>query len=311
MPLDINPKQLKVFYFVAKNLSFKKAAEELFVTQPAARMQIDALEQHCGMKFFCREARRLELTEAGQALYPYAERLVELLEEADEVVTNVKTHPRGILRLGTTKTWARYLMPAYILRFRRVCPEVDIRLEEGSSQEMALSVLHGLNDIAIVGRVPYDEHLEAIPFPGQHADELILAVAPDHRLARRETVSAADVCEENLVLKEKGSGTREVVDRYLAERSCTPSVLLEAGSAPFIKDLVKRGAGVSILTYVSIEEEERQGRIVGVSFEGQGLWLNIDIVLRKGGYRPLATQRFLDFLAETGEELLLTTEDSR
>jgi DNA-binding transcriptional LysR family regulator len=304
MTPEINPKQLKVFYHVARSLSFRKAADDLFVTQPAARMQVDALEEHCGAKFLSREGRKLELTEAGHALYRYAERLVELLSEAEQTISNIKSHPRGSLRLGTTKTWARYLMPLYMLRFHRLYPELDIQLEEGSSNEMALNVSHGLNDIAIVGRVAYDDDLEVIPFPGQHADELVLVVRPDHPLAGRETISAEDLKSERLILKEKGSGTREVTDQHFRAKGFEPSTLLEASSAPFIKDLVRRGAGISILTYLSIEEEERQGRLVGISFEDEGLWLNIDIVLKGTGHRSGAAREFLGFLLENGEDLL-------
>ncbi len=305
MELEINPKQLRGFYYVANTLSFAKAAEQLFVTQPAVRMQIDALEDMCGIRFLSRDGRKLRLTEAGNALFAYAGQLVEVLSEAERTVLNLVEHPQGSLRLGTSKTWARYLMPTYLLRFGRLFSGVAIRLEEGGSREIVQGVLQGLYDIAIVGRVPYNERLEVLPFSGQHADELVLAMHPNHRLAGKQTVTASDFKGETLILKERGSATRDVIDQYFKDRGFSPSILLETSSAPCIKDLVKRKEGVSILTYLSIEEEERQGRIAAVPFEDDGLWLNIDIVVRKGGHRTESTSRFLSFLEECGEELLL------
>ena len=167
MYFDLNLKHLKVFYYVAKHLSFTRAAQELFVTQPAVAMQIDALEKHYGVRFFTRHKRQLALTEAGEALYEYAERIMQMAFEAHRTILDMKEYPSGVLKMGTTKTWARYLMPTYILRFQKLFPEIQIELQDGSSEDMAMSVIYGQNDVAIVARVPFDSRLGGHPLPRQ------------------------------------------------------------------------------------------------------------------------------------------------
>lgn len=296
MHFDLNLKQLKVFYYVARHLSFTKAAEELFVTQPAVTMQIDALERHYGTRLFTRERKNLSLTEAGAMLYSYAERIMILAFEADQAMLNLKMHPHGVLRIGTTKTWARVLMPGYILRFQEKFPELRIQLDEGSSDEMALSVVYGRNDLAIVGRVDYDERLEVIPFPGHEKDEVVFVVPPDHPLAGRETVTMAEVAPLPLLLREQGSGIRRVIVEHARACGVELNVMLEASSVPFIKDLIRKGAAVSILTRISVEEELRAGTLKAVSFAGDGLAIDIDLVVPRGGYRSPAVRSFLEFL---------------
>lgn len=298
MHFDLNLKQLKVFYYVAKNLSFTRAAEELFVTQPAVTMQVDALERHYGTRLFTREKKSLALTEAGSLLFSYAERIMMLAFEADQSLLNLRAHPRGVLHIGTTKTWARVLMPSYILGFQERFPDIHLSLDEGSSHEMAASVLYGRNDLAIVGRVPYDPRLEVIPFPGHEIDELVLAMHPEHPLADRESLFLADIQHEPLILREQGSGIRHVITRQAEEEGLSLNIMLEASSTPFIKDLVSRGAGISILTRISVEEEVRGGLLSRVSFADGGLWVHVDIVVPREGHRSAAVRSLLEFLQE-------------
>lgn len=299
---DLNLKQLRLFYYVGKHLSFTRAAEELHLTQPGIHMQIAQFERYYRVELFSRSKKTLSLTPAGEALFSYAERIMELSFEAEQLLLNIDEYPSGVLRIATTKTWARYLMPAHILLFQKRFPEVRIQLSEGSSEEMATSVVHGLSDVAIVARVAYDERLEVIPFPGTERDQLVLVVAPSHRLARRKKVEASELRGEHLILREKGSGTRLVISKHFEQRGVTPQVLLEASSVPFIKDLVAKGAGVSILTKVSIEEEVRSGALCSIPFADGGLWVPIDILVLKEGFRPPAVRSFLDFLTIAREQ---------
>ena len=301
MYFDMNLKHLRVFYYVAKDLNFTKAAQELFVTQPAVAMQIDALEKHYGIPLFSRRKRQLALTEAGEALYEYAERIMQLAFEAHRTLIDMKEFPSGVLRLGTTKTWARYLMPSYIMAFQHRYPEIQIELSDGTSEDMIFSVLHGQNDVAIVARMPLDQRLESMPFPGHEQDQLVLVVHPKHRLAHRKKIFLRELTAENLILRGRGSGIREAILHSASEYGVHLNVILEAGSAEFIKAMVAQGAGVSILTMLSVEEEERGGRIRSVPLADPGLWLNIDVVTRREGYRSNAVRSFLTFLKEWGE----------
>ena len=293
---DLNLKQLKVFYYVAERLSFTQAARELFITQPAVTKQIDALEQQCETRLFVRERQGLALTEAGSVLFSYVEKIMRLASEAEQAVSNLKMTPYGVLRLGTTKTFARYLMPPFILQFHEAFPKIRIQLDEGSSQEMAASVLSGHNDLAVVGRIPYEAGLETVPFPSQACDQLAIVVAPSHPLAGRADVALEEIREEPLLLREKGSGVRRLVLEQFEAQGIRPNILLEAGNVDFIKELVRRNAGIGILGLMSLQRELREGTLVAIPIRSEGFTIFIDLVLAREGYRPMAARSFLEFL---------------
>ena len=296
MRVDLNLKQLRVFYFVGRHLSFTQAARDLFITQPAVTKQIEALEQYCETRLLVRDRHGLTLTEAGSVLFSYAEKIMRLAAEAEQAVAGLKTSPHGVLRLGTTKTFARYLMPPYMLRFHDAFPKIRIQLDEGSSQQMAASVLEGHNDLAVVGRVPYPEGLEAIPFPGRGPDPLVVVVAPGHRLDGANAVKLEDICDEPLLLREKGSGVRRLVLEQFERKGLRPNVLLEAGNVDFTKEMIRRGAGIGILGMMSIEAELREGSLRAVPLESEGFLIHIDLLQPREGYRPVAARSFLEFL---------------
>jgi DNA-binding transcriptional LysR family regulator len=194
-------------------------------------------------------------------------------------------------------------MPSYILGFQRAYPEVQIDLEDGTSEEMAFSVLYGQNDMAVVARMSYDSRLESMPFPGHETDRLVAVVHPKHPLARRKKVALAELKDEPLLLRGKGSGIRELVLGIAKEQGITLSVLLEAGSADFIKAMVAQGAGVSVLTTIAVSEAVARGIVRAIPLSDTGSWLNIDILMRKEGYRPIPVRLFTNYLqALTGPE---------
>lgn len=296
MRFDLNLKQLKVFYYVAEHLSFTQAARDLFITQPAVTKQIDSLEHHCHTRLFSRERQKLTLTEAGQILFSYARQIMNLAFEAEQAVADVSANPHGVLRLATTKTFARYLMPPHILRFHEAFPKIRIQLDEGSSADMTASLLSGRNDLAVVGRIPYDPRLEATPFPGHQADELMAVFHPGHPLVGRPSVTLEDIREEPLLVREKGSGTRRLILERFEEQGIEPRILLEAGNVGFIKDWVARGVGIGILGMMSIREELEQGLLAAVPLATGGFVIHIDLVTPREGYRPMAVRSFLGFL---------------
>jgi DNA-binding transcriptional LysR family regulator len=294
---DLNLKQLKAFYYVAKHLSFTQAAEDLFISQPAVTMQVSSLERQYGVQLFVRKKNELTLSEAGESLYFYAEKIAQVAFEAEQLLFNVKANPHGILRIGTTRTFARYLLTPYILSFHEKFPHVGIQINEGSSKEMAMSLLYGKNDLAIVARVPYETRLESIPFPEFEfsADRLLLVVPPDHALAQREEIELKDIADYPLILRERGSGTRHVTMDMFREQGFEPNLLLEAGNVDLIKDLIHEGAGVSIMSGIGVDEELADKTLCGIPITGSPA-IHIDLVLPKENHRNEAFKSFLSLL---------------
>jgi DNA-binding transcriptional LysR family regulator len=136
----LNFNQLRTFYYAAKNLNFTVAASELFITQPAVTAQVKSFEEFCSLKLFKKKGRKLHLTDEGKALFDYAENIFKYEKEILNVIDDMKELKRGDLRLGTTKTYARYFMPFLISGFRKAYPHIKIHLDEGSSRDMIYSI---------------------------------------------------------------------------------------------------------------------------------------------------------------------------
>lgn len=295
MRFALNLRQLTVFYYVAKNLSFTRAAEELFISQPAVTMQIAALEELYGLPLFIREKNKLSLTEAGEALFPYAEKLMEIGYQAERVLLNMKANPHGLLRIGTTKTFARYVLPPFILRFREEFPKVSIKVDEGSSEEMMVSVVYGRNDIAIVGRLAYPERVEFFPFMGREEDELFVLAPGNHRFAERESIGLEELAEEQIILRERGSTTRNVTLAALDSLGIQPKVLLESGNIDLIKELVEKGVGVSVLGSIGLQDLTEDSPVKAVRIDGNPKF-PIDFVLPAVGHRPQSVTAFVEIV---------------
>ena len=137
--------------------------------------------------------------------------------------------------------------------------------------------------------------------PQPVSDELVLVCDPANPLASRETVDLEDVAGLPLILREQGSGIQQMLQRLAADRGLTQRVLLEASSVPFIKDLVAKGVGLSVLTRISVVDEVQAETLVAVPFSDGGLWMHVDIVVAREGYRSAAVTSFLECLAATSE----------
>ncbi|NIR17080.1 MAG: LysR family transcriptional regulator, partial [Desulfobacterales bacterium] len=135
--MQINLNQLRAFYFAAREKSVTKAAEILHVTQPAVTMQIKALDQALGLKLFRKYGKQLELTEAGKVLFQYAEKIFGMVEQMEYELKGYMALSHGSLTIGTTRSFARHLMPGLLSRFQESYPGVKVILKEGSSQEIA------------------------------------------------------------------------------------------------------------------------------------------------------------------------------
>ncbi len=299
----LNLNQLRAFYFAAKCESITLASELLFTTQPAVSMQIKGLESQYGVQLFVRTKKKLQLTEAGKRLYEVAIRIFDLVNEAEQVLVQAKELEAGLLRFGSTKTLVQHLLAKHISRFQKAFPRIQIQLHEGSSQEMVRSVLEKQNDFAIVGRIAYDERLEVIPLI---QDELVLLVAPGHRLCKKKEVSLHDLMGENLILRERGSGTRRLIERVLRNTDILSSVYVESDNVDFIKELVAMGNGVTLLARMGADRDINKGFLKILPLREGVFVLDIDIVVNRERPLSIADKAFLDVL-RAGMAALTTT----
>lgn len=298
MRFDLNLKQLKIFYYAARHLNFRRAAEELFVSQPAVSMQIQSLEEAFGTPLFSRAKKKLALTDAGRLLFTYAERIMHLAVEAEQAIEGVKSTPQGVLRIGTTPIFAKSLLTLGLMRFHERYPKIRIEVNQGSSEKMSSGILYGENDLAVVGRVPYDERILSRPFPELPEDELLLVVPEGHKLALSSMVNIRDLEGVPLIMRERGSATYHALKNSFDKVGVKPTVAIEASEITFIGDLVERGYGAAVLGRVAFENELGRAPLVGIPFGEEPLKMKIDVVLPKEDSRSEAVEKFLTLLFE-------------
>lgn len=289
----LNFNQFRVFYYAAKNLNFTAAAGELFITQPAVTAQIKAFEEFCNLRLFKKKGRKIYLTDEGRALYAYAAKIFKFEKEIEAVIDDMRELKRGVLSLGTTKAYARYFMPLMITTFHENYPQIKIQLNEGSSLDMIHALLDFNIEVAIIAKAEDNSAVHFFPFS---REEMALIVAPGHSLTKKKKISFADLATLPFIMKEKGSGTRKLVEELFEMESCTPNVLMETSNTEFIKQLVQRGEGVSFVVKEAVAAELKEKKLTAVPLRGPGVYLDVSIAYLKEQVLSPPARAFVDTL---------------
>ena len=257
-------RRLQVFHAVAKHLSFTKAAEALFMTQPAVTFQIRQLEEHFGTRLFDRAHGRIALTEAGAMAIEYAERILALSTEMDTRLKETSGQIAGPLLIGASTTIAEFLLPGVLGQFKSAYPAVVPRLFVANSEAVQARIAERALDL---GFIEGESHLPSLVTDVFCEDELQVVCAPSHPLAKQTSVAPASLLEHAYISREPGSGTREVIDRYLSKAGVSPDalqVVMELGSPEAIKGLVATGLGFAIMSRTTFAKEIQLGQLVHV-----------------------------------------------
>jgi DNA-binding transcriptional LysR family regulator len=295
----LNLNQLRVFYHAAKNLNYTVAAGELFITQPAVTAQMKAFEEACNLKLFRKKGRNLFLTEEGLALYGYAEKIFKYEKEIENAIEDMHELKRGVLSLGTTKAYARYFMPVMLTSFHENHPDIKIQLNEGSSLDMTLSLLEFKNEVAVIAKAEDVPEVNFYPFS---KEEMAVIVAPGHPLTRKKAVSFRGLAEEPFIMKEKGSGTRKLVEQSFANANCEPDILMETSNTEFIKQLVHRGDGISIVVKEAVALELGEKKLAQVPLKNPQIYLDVSIAYLKDQPLSPPAKAFVDTLTRLRAE---------
>ena len=295
----LNFNQLRIFYHAAKNLNFTAAANELFITQPAVTFQVKSFEEYCNLKLFKKKGRRVYLTDEGKALYEFAEKIFRYEKEIENAIDEMRELKRGILRLGTTKAYARYFMPLMITTFHKNFPNIKIQLNEGSSAEMIYSLADFKIEVAVIAKAVEHPEVNFIPFS---KEEMALILAPDHPLAQKKAISFKELEQEPFIMKENGSGTRKLVEEIFAKENCSPNILMETSNTEFIKQLVQRGEGVSFLVREAVASELEDKSLIEMPLKGRKFFLEVSIAYLKGQVLSPPARAFVDTLTKLRAE---------
>jgi DNA-binding transcriptional LysR family regulator len=257
--------KLRIFAVIARTGNFTRAAELLSMTQPTVSQQLAALEAQVGAPLVDRQTRRQRLTSAGEALLPYAERLLALAEEALEAARAAHGLADRTLRLGVGHTLATYLLPQLLRRYRERFPHYRVRLSVGNTAELLELVAAGAVEIALVGSPAVHAGVAVEPF--MH-DRLVVIVAPADPWARREALRLDELRERTLLTREPGSALHATVERLLGSAALSDDHAILLGETEAIKRSVEAGLGVALVQSIAVEREVAAGTLRALALEG-------------------------------------------
>ena len=287
--------QLRILKAIAEQGSFKKAADILYVTQPAVSLQIQNLEKQLEITIFDRGGRKALLTEAGQLLLDYCQRILNQCDEACKAVEDLNSLKGGTLVIGASQTTGTYLMPRMIGLFRQTYPDVSVQLQVHSTRRTGWSVANGQIDLAIIGgQLPSDLEnlLNIVPYA---TDELALVLPTKHKLSREKELTKEDLYKLNFVTLDSQSTTRKVVDKLLKDSGLDIQRLkieMELNSLEAIKNAVQSGLGAAFLPVVSIERELSSGSIHKPYMSDLSVKRQLKLITNPSRYTSKASEAF-------------------
>jgi LysR family transcriptional regulator, low CO2-responsive transcriptional regulator len=256
--------QLVSFLTVVRRGSVTAAADELVVTQPSVSAAVSALERELGVTLTERAGRTLRPTPAGQAYVPYATDVLGLLEQGARAARETAHQEPRTLRISAVTTAGEYLVPQLIRAFRERHPDLAVSLDVGNREGVFARILDHSVDVAVTGRIPADSRMTGHEFAD---NEFVLITAPEDPLARRRWVSVEELAARPWLLREPGSGTRTLVEEFLAGRGIQPT-LLTLGSNGAIKQAARAGLGVALQSRAAVELELELGLLGTISPRG-------------------------------------------
>src|SRR5437868_8856920 len=290
-------RRLQVFHAVAKHLSFTKAAEALFMTQPAVTFQIKQLEEQFNTRLFDRSQGRITLTAAGALALEQAERILALSAELDARMKELGGQIAGPLLIGASMTIGEYVLPQLIGKFKARFPAVVPTLFVGNSEAVQERVAERTLDL---GFIEGDSHLSSLNSEVCCEDELQVVCAPSHPLAKQPFALPAMLTQHAYIGREAGSGTRAVSDHYLEKAGVSPesmNVVVELGSPEALKGLVATGLGFAIMSRVIVAKELKLGQLVQVPLR-PALMRDFSVVYPKERFHSKGVASFLEFAKE-------------
>jgi len=290
--LHFTLRQLQVFEKVASHLNYSRAAEELYLSQPAVSMQIKQLEGHIGLPLFEQMGKKIFLTEAGIELLPYARNIAQQMLEMEAMFDEMKGLGQGKLTLSVVNT-ANYFTPQLLASFCRQHPNITVSLQVANRDAVLKQLADNSTDLAIMGQPPSGLDITAKQFLD---NPLVVIAQPGHALTKMKPVKLAQLAAHPFVSREQGSGTRSAMERVFAQHHIHPRISMEMETNEAIKQAVGAGMGLGILSLHSIELELETARLVMLDVEHFPLLRHWFIAHRSNKRLSSAALAFKEFL---------------
>jgi DNA-binding transcriptional LysR family regulator len=295
--VDFSFRELEIFCRVVESESFSRAAEAVFLVQASVSERIASLEKKVGTRLLDRLGRKVIPTVAGELLYKHAVLLLQMKETAQQEMEKFLGLEQGEISMGGSTIPGEYILPDLIGRFNKRYPHLSVKLIIADSSEVERRVLEGEIEIGVIGSKSLHANLLCQKL---WQDELVLAVPAEHPWARRKTVSLPELREAPFILREEGSGTLKILETYL--RDCGENgtnafqVSARFGSSTAVKEGIKSGLGLSILSARAIETEVKAGLLNALKVKGLSMSRNFFLIRNKLRIASPSCQAMHDFL---------------
>ncbi len=297
----MNHAEIRGFHAVATEGSFTKAARLLGVSQPAVTIQVRALEEAYGVNLLHRNRQRVSLTDLGDGLLEHTRRIFDLEQEADELLTAARELRGGHLKAGAD---GPYFVMGLLASFISLYPGVRVTVAMGNSQSVLRDLIEYRTDVAVVARIDDDRRFFAKPYSRQR---VVIFVPRGHQWAQRRSIGLAELEGQPMVLREKGSSTRQILEEALKQANVAPRVVMEIGSREALHEAVAAGLGIGVVTESELGQDDRLAtlKIADATLEAREY-----VVCLKERRSVRTVQAFFD-LANEGRVLRLAAKGAR
>jgi DNA-binding transcriptional LysR family regulator len=286
----MNFNQLKAFYFAVKYGSFRAAAEALFITQPAITKQIQHLQAAYDLKFLNRFGKKMVLTDAGEALFEFAEKIFQIENQAEESLRDFQQRKRGYLRIHSSESFGAYYLPFIVNLFRGKYPSIQTSVNIFPNQLVIENTLKLENDLGFISypitnpRLITQEVLE---------DRLVLIVPPSHPFSRKKSIAPKNLEGQVIVMHEKGSASRAIMDEFIRRHQLSVSVALELSNNEAIKRAVEQGIGLSLISENVVREEVSRKKLKAIPITDPSMKRRFYLIYHKDKYLSQPFQMFI------------------
>jgi DNA-binding transcriptional LysR family regulator len=295
----MNFNQLRTFYFAVKYGNYSAAAEALYITQPAVTKQIQQLQATYGVKLLNRFGRKMVPTDTGEVLYDFADKIFQFENQAEESLRDFQQHKSGRLRIHASETFGAYYLPFIINLFRKKYPKIHISVNIFPNREIIENTVKLENDM---GFISYPFEHKKLMVREILEDRLVLIVPSSHPFAKKKLLDPQKLDGQSIIMHEKGSASREIVDEFIRRNSLSVSISLEFSNNEAIKRAVEQGLGLSLISEHVVSEEVNRKKLKSIPLVDPTLIRKFYLIYHKEKYLSQPFQMFVSMVNQWSSE---------
>lgn len=282
--------QLETFLEVARNMSFSRAAEKRFRTQPAISAQIRALEEEVGAKLIDRSGGKVALTAPGKAFLEYVDHTLEQRRAIINTLAEMEHVPRGEIVVAANEGTCLHILPEVFAEFKKLYPKVSVNVKRSEHTSILECIIDNSVDFGVVSLPVHDKRLTTVLI---HRDELVIIASPKHPIAKLKSLLVADLARQALLVPKMGR-TRDTIERLFDDQKLRPTISMELDSSELMKRFVAVNVGIGFIARSNVEQDVRAGTLVEYPVPGSQIRRDLGLVFRKDKALSRAARAFID-----------------